>query len=227
MFFWKTSVLLDALRQLLPKTASLLASLAAVRQPQICRAPGRRVSAVRKHFDRLRGAGTRRERGRNCRRATSAGTTSEAGTPSMSCTSATRTAMRCARTSLDRSEHRQLRRRRKKLVALLGVKDLIVVDTPDALLIADRSRAQQVGELVKRLEKAGRARFAVTESRSERSLTRAAPLVADRTRQRSRDRQGAICLRENGVRHSLAGRGSASGPLMEAAPARICVRTDD
>jgi hypothetical protein len=44
----------------------------------------------------------------------------------------------------------------KKLVALLGVKDLIIVDTPDALLIADRSRAQQVGEIVKRLEKAGR-----------------------------------------------------------------------
>ncbi|HEY6345712.1 MAG TPA: mannose-1-phosphate guanylyltransferase [Bryobacteraceae bacterium] len=43
-----------------------------------------------------------------------------------------------------------------KLVALVGVKDLIVVDTPDALLIADRARAQQVGELVKRLEKSGR-----------------------------------------------------------------------
>jgi hypothetical protein len=43
-----------------------------------------------------------------------------------------------------------------KLVALLGVKDLIVVDTPHALLIADRHRAQQVGDLVKRLEKAGR-----------------------------------------------------------------------
>ncbi|MEO8052247.1 MAG: mannose-1-phosphate guanylyltransferase, partial [Acidobacteriota bacterium] len=43
-----------------------------------------------------------------------------------------------------------------KLVALLGVKDLIVVDTPDALLIADRNRAQEVGKLVRRLEKAGR-----------------------------------------------------------------------
>ena len=40
-------------------------------------------------------------------------------------------------------------------MALLGVKDLIVVDTPDALLIADRSRAQEVGELVKRIEIAG------------------------------------------------------------------------
>jgi len=40
-----------------------------------------------------------------------------------------------------------------KLVALLGVKDLVVVDTPDALLIADRARSQEVGELVKKLEK--------------------------------------------------------------------------
>ena len=39
-----------------------------------------------------------------------------------------------------------------KLVALLGVKDLVVVDTPDALLIADRNRAQEVGNLVKALE---------------------------------------------------------------------------
>lgn len=39
-----------------------------------------------------------------------------------------------------------------KLVALLGVKDLVVVDTPDAILIADRNRAQEVGELVKLLE---------------------------------------------------------------------------
>lgn len=39
-----------------------------------------------------------------------------------------------------------------KLVALLGVKDLIVVDTPDALLIANRNRAQEVGAIVKTLE---------------------------------------------------------------------------
>jgi mannose-1-phosphate guanylyltransferase len=45
---------------------------------------------------------------------------------------------------------------RGKLVALLGVKNLVVVDTPDALLIADRNRAQEVGKLVTALEKAGR-----------------------------------------------------------------------
>ena len=43
-----------------------------------------------------------------------------------------------------------------RLVALLGVKNLLVVDTPDALLIADRRRAQDVNALVKMLEKAGR-----------------------------------------------------------------------
>jgi mannose-1-phosphate guanylyltransferase len=45
---------------------------------------------------------------------------------------------------------------RGKLVALLGVKDLIVVDTPDALLVAHRKRAQEVGALVKTLERKGR-----------------------------------------------------------------------
>ena len=45
---------------------------------------------------------------------------------------------------------------RGKMVALLGVKDLIVVDTPDALLVATRDRAQQVGDIVKALEKSNR-----------------------------------------------------------------------
>ncbi|MCZ2149448.1 MAG: NTP transferase domain-containing protein [Bryobacterales bacterium] len=40
-----------------------------------------------------------------------------------------------------------------KLVALLGVKDLVIVDTRDALLVADRNQAQKVGDLVKLLEK--------------------------------------------------------------------------
>jgi len=39
-----------------------------------------------------------------------------------------------------------------KLVALLGMENLIVVDTPDALLVGGRACAQQVAGLVKRLE---------------------------------------------------------------------------
>ncbi len=39
----------------------------------------------------------------------------------------------------------------RALVATLGVKDLIVVETPDAVLVADKDRAQDVGTLVKSL----------------------------------------------------------------------------
>ncbi len=42
-----------------------------------------------------------------------------------------------------------------KLVAALGVRDLVVVDTPDALLICPRDRAQDVGQIVKWLEAQG------------------------------------------------------------------------
>ena len=39
-----------------------------------------------------------------------------------------------------------------KMVALLGVSNLIVIDTPDALLVAHRDSAQQVGDIVRILE---------------------------------------------------------------------------
>ena len=43
-----------------------------------------------------------------------------------------------------------------KVVALVGMENVIVVETEDALLIARRDRAQEVGEVVKALEKKGR-----------------------------------------------------------------------
>jgi len=43
----------------------------------------------------------------------------------------------------------------KKFVALVGIKDLVIVDTGDALLIADRNHAQDVGKIVKELGKSG------------------------------------------------------------------------
>jgi mannose-1-phosphate guanylyltransferase len=39
-----------------------------------------------------------------------------------------------------------------KFVAAIGVRDLVVVETPDALLICPRARAQDVAKIVKRLE---------------------------------------------------------------------------
>ncbi len=42
-----------------------------------------------------------------------------------------------------------------KTIALVGVEDLVVVDTPDALLITRRSLAHRVGDLVKQIENLG------------------------------------------------------------------------
>ncbi|MBX2806200.1 MAG: mannose-1-phosphate guanylyltransferase/mannose-6-phosphate isomerase [Hyphomicrobiales bacterium] len=42
------------------------------------------------------------------------------------------------------------------MIATIGVEDLVVVQTPDATLIANRSRAQDVGKIVSQLKDAGR-----------------------------------------------------------------------
>ncbi len=44
----------------------------------------------------------------------------------------------------------------KSLVSTLGVENLVIVDTPDALLVADKSRTQEVGKLVQRLRQSNR-----------------------------------------------------------------------
>ena len=46
-----------------------------------------------------------------------------------------------------------------RLVAAIGIKDLIVVDTPDALLICPRSRSQEVKRLVEALRRSGRIHY--------------------------------------------------------------------
>ena len=55
----------------------------------------------------------------------------------------------------------------RRLVATLGVEDLIIVDTDDALLVADRSRSQDVREVVEDLKRANR-----TEHLSHRRVYR-------------------------------------------------------
>ncbi len=44
----------------------------------------------------------------------------------------------------------------RSLVATIGVDNLVIVDTPDALLVADKSRSQEVGKLVSRLRQSNR-----------------------------------------------------------------------
>lgn len=44
----------------------------------------------------------------------------------------------------------------RALVSTIGVKDLIIVDTPDALLVADKARAQDVSKIVAKLKQSNR-----------------------------------------------------------------------
>lgn len=44
-----------------------------------------------------------------------------------------------------------------RLIATIGIENLVIVDTGDALLVMDRARAQEVGALVERLRAEGRA----------------------------------------------------------------------
>lgn len=46
-----------------------------------------------------------------------------------------------------------------KLVALVGVKDLVVVDTPDALLVCAKDAAQDVKKVVEELERRGKTEY--------------------------------------------------------------------
>jgi mannose-1-phosphate guanylyltransferase len=155
MFFWKTSVLLDALREFLPKTATLLAALPAFGEKQF----SRRLAATFPLCENI-----------SIDYAVLEKATIVAGFASddfgwndvgswnavyeLLCRTPGQNASRGEILSEDSSG--SYVDANGKLVALLGVKDLVVVDTPDALLIADRARAQEVGEIVKRLEKQGR-----------------------------------------------------------------------
>lgn len=47
-------------------------------------------------------------------------------------------------------------RSERSLVATIGVKDLVIVDTPDALLVADKARSQEVSALVGKLRQSNR-----------------------------------------------------------------------
>jgi len=52
--------------------------------------------------------------------------------------------------------HRALVHSPDKLVALIGLDNIIIIDTPDAVLVADRSRSDEVKKIVEQLQAQGR-----------------------------------------------------------------------
>lgn len=43
----------------------------------------------------------------------------------------------------------------EKLIAVLGLKDMVIVDTPDALLVCDRNQAQRIKEIIDKMKNEG------------------------------------------------------------------------
>ena len=155
MFFWRTGVLLEQLRLHLPKTATLLAALPPFGSRQF---PARLEQAfplcdnisidyaVLEKAARVSGI--------------AAGDFGWNDVGSWNAVYELLGRDGCgnvvSRDSICLEAHNNFVDARGKVVALLGVRDLIIVDTPDALLVAGRDRAQEVGEIVKALEKANR-----------------------------------------------------------------------
>jgi mannose-1-phosphate guanylyltransferase len=153
MFFWKTSVLLDALRRFLPKTATLIAGL----PPFSSRQFPTRLAEVFPRCENISIDFAVLEKATNVV-GIPAGDIgwNDVGSWNAVYELQKRDAQGNALHGdalIQDSARNYVDGGKNKLIALLGVHDLIVVDTPDALLIADRSRAQQVGDLVKMLEK--------------------------------------------------------------------------
>jgi hypothetical protein len=46
-----------------------------------------------------------------------------------------------------------------RLMVLLGVKDIVVVDTPDALLVIDRTRSQDTRRVTEELKRLGLEKY--------------------------------------------------------------------
>ncbi len=155
MFFWKTSVLLDALREFQPKTATLLASLPAFK----ARGFLAKVNAAFPNCENISIDYALLEKARNVVGIA----TGDFGWNDVGSWNAVYELLpRDGSANIFRG-HALVHDSsgnyvdaEGKLVALVGVKDLVIVDTPDALLIAHRPRSQEVGDIVKKLEQMDR-----------------------------------------------------------------------
>ncbi len=156
MFFWKASVVMEAMRKFQPATAALLEALPPVGSKRF-------AEALRKTFPLCQSISIDYAVLEHARNITGIPASdigwNDVGSwdavyellPKDAQANATRQTDAMFETSAGNYVEAH-----GKLVALLGVRDLIVVDTPDALLIASRDRAQEVSNLVKRLEREGR-----------------------------------------------------------------------
>jgi mannose-1-phosphate guanylyltransferase len=150
MFFWRVSVVLELMRKYQPKTATLLASLPPVKSKKFLPV----LAEAYPLCDNISIDYAIIEKAKNV-----AGfAIDDIGWNDVGSWEAVYTLAEkdenanAARNGLIAEASRGNYVDSNKLVALVGVENLVVVDTPDALLIADRTRAQEVSKVVKALE---------------------------------------------------------------------------
>jgi len=154
MFFWRAEVFVEALRRYLPKTASLLAALPSLGSRQF----DGRLAEIYPLAENVSVDYAVLEKAKNVMGLAS----DDIGWNDLG-------SWQAVYELLPKDKHGNVVRAdgllidsrsnyvdAAKPVALVGAEDLIVVDTPDALLVVDRSRAQDVGKVVKLIEKQGR-----------------------------------------------------------------------
>jgi mannose-1-phosphate guanylyltransferase len=161
MFFWRVSTFLDALKKYLPKTSAALETLASAIGTKSylrkLRSVYPRLENIAVDYAILEAA--TRERGARRVFAIPADIGwSDIGSwtavHEQSSKSATHNVLAGAGHMLDAEGN--FIWSPSKFVAAIGVHDLVVVETPDALLICPRDRSQDVGKIVKWLEENGR-----------------------------------------------------------------------
>jgi mannose-1-phosphate guanylyltransferase len=155
MFFWKTGVLLEGLRRHLPRTATLLASLPPYQDARFFA----RLQEVYPRCENISIDYALLEKAENVRGIPC----DEFGWNDVGSWNAVHELLPhdahgnvVDREAIVKDSRGNYVDAGGKLVALVGVENLVVVDTPDALLIATRDRAQQVSDIVKILEQRNR-----------------------------------------------------------------------
>ncbi|MCX6598674.1 MAG: mannose-1-phosphate guanylyltransferase [Acidobacteria bacterium] len=152
MFFWRTQTLLEELRTHLPKTATLLAGLPPIASPDF-------TAKLAELFPRCENVsidvGVMEKSKRVVGLAADDVGWNDVGSWNAVYELATKdgvgNAVRGEAMFTDLASGNYVNAP-GKLVTLIGVKNLVVVDTHDALLIVDREQAQKVGDLVKLIE---------------------------------------------------------------------------
>jgi mannose-1-phosphate guanylyltransferase len=151
MFFWKASTVLELIQRHLPKTATLLASLPSIKSRRF----GQRLAEVYPLCESISiDYGIMEKAERVVGLPVDDIRWNDVGSWEAVYTLAKKDSDRNAsRGDLVAENSHGNYVDSVKTVALVGVDNLVIVDTPDALLVADRTKSQDVSKLVKLLEK--------------------------------------------------------------------------